>query len=265
MKKITVFGLVAFIAFACSKKEEEQKLEAETIHSEETAFMLQIDEELDQFTEMSMEGSPESKKSSTCFSYTVDTSSSPRTITLDWGPVNCLGRDGVNRRGKITISFQHRSFRAGAVRSITLDGYAVNDVQIDGNRSVTFRGMNSNGQPYTDIDSRLKISYPDSSSALWSSQRTRTWLRGFGNRDPFDNVFQVSGSASGTTQRGINYQLAITKPLRAEASCANLVSGTIDISSPSFRTRTLDYGNGACDRIATIAVGNRSKRITLRR
>ncbi len=262
--KWTVLSALTIGLASCQKEKEEQQ-EIESENTEEVALILSFDQEMDNMADMSMEGNPEQKSAfSTCLSYNIDTSGVTNIITLDWGSSNCQGPDGVYRRGIIKIMFDDQPFQPGSVRTITLDGYAVNDFEINGYKSITFMGMNSNQQPYANLQSDLTVMRPDSSEFIWNSSRQRTWVEGFMNFDPFDNVVEVTGEAEGTTASGIDFELDITKALRAEATCSNIVSGTIDISSPAFSTRSLDYGNGSCDNVATISVNGNSKTITLK-
>lgn len=268
MKTLRMFAAVAVaVAFTACEKDtgHDGELQEETAASEEVAMNLAIDEELDKMLEMSLEGDFSKKSSlSSCLTYSLDTSGPGTLITLDFGTTNCQGADGAYRRGQILISFSDKPFQPGAVRSIIFKGYAVNDFEINGAKSVTFKGLNASNQPYAEISSGLNIMHPDSSTATWSSNRTRTWVQGFRNFEPFDDAFEVMGSASGTTASGISYNLSITSPLRVESTCHNIVSGSIDISSPAFDTRNLDYGKGSCDNVASISVNGKSKQIILK-
>ncbi|MFM7379507.1 MAG: hypothetical protein ACKO2X_00190, partial [Bacteroidota bacterium] len=56
---------------------------------------------------------------------------------------------------------------------------------------------------------------------------------------------------------------SILTPLRKEGSCRWLVSGYIQFSRNNQTSRTLDFGNGACDDQATITTSNGVRTITL--
>jgi hypothetical protein len=67
-------------------------------------------------------------------------------------------------------------------------------------------------------------------------------------------VYLITGSANGVNRDGLAYTMQITSPLRKEICCRWLVSGTININPSGMLTRTIDFGNGACDQNASITI-----------
>lgn len=244
---------------ACQKENKQadtpEKPETET--TEDIAMSMNIDDEITNLGQMSMEGNPGGKKSTSwlnCITYTIDTTGPTTKVTLDFGTTNCLGSDGKNRRGKLIVTLEDNPFDAGSVTSVASNGYAVNDHVVTGSKTITFQGLNSNGDPYLDIKTALSIATPSQQTITWNSTQTRVWTDGFGNLDPHDNAVEVSGTADGLTATGIQYNITIIDPLRVEAGCSYIVSGSFNLSSPVFVDRLFDYGNGTCDRIATVTV-----------
>ncbi|WP_417611064.1 hypothetical protein [Owenweeksia hongkongensis] len=60
--------------------------------------------------------------------------------------------------------------------------------------------------------------------------------------------------ADGNTASGIDYDITIIDPLRVEAGCSYIVSGSFNLQVPPLPDRLFDYGNGVCDRVATVTI-----------
>lgn len=251
--------LVAGLA-SCQKDDNQtsktpEKPEAST--SEEIAMSMNIDDEITNLGQMSMEGNPSKKSTSwlNCLTYSLDTTGPNTSVILDFGPTNCLGSDGRNRRGQLIVSFEDNPFDAGSVTMVTSNGYAVNDYEVFGSKSMIFQGLNNDGDPYFDINTTLAIVDTNQQDSItWNSNQTRIWTDGFGNFNPHDNAVEVTGTASGVTSSGVSYDITIIDPLRAEASCPYIVSGSFNLEVPPLPDRLFDYGNGTCDRQGTITV-----------
>ncbi len=251
--------LVAGLA-SCQKDDSKaantpEKPEAAT--TDDIAMSMNIDDEITNLGQMTMEGNPSKKSTSwlNCITYTIDTTGAKTEVTLDFGATNCAGSDGKNRRGKLIVSLEDDPFDAGSVTTVTSDGYTVDDYEIIGAKSMTFQGLNNDGDPYFDINSALAIVDPTQQDTItWNSTQTRVWTDGFGNLNPHDNAVEVTGTADGKTATGINYDITIIDPLRVEAGCNYIVSGSFNLSVAPLPDRLFDYGNGVCDRKATITI-----------
>ncbi len=91
----------------------------------------------------------------------------------------------------------------------------------------------------------------------------REWIEGQGTPAWGDNVFLITGNGTFTKKNGSVYSAEVTKALRKELACKFLVSGTIKLSR-NENTAVLDYGDGACDDLATISInGGERKEIHL--
>lgn len=192
---------------------------------------------------------------SNCATLSFDTTVIPNRIVIDFGEENCLCTDLRYRRGKIYVAFSGGYFQAGSFRNITTENYFVNDNQVLLDKTVTTEGLNNSGNYYFTIVEECTINWSEGGSLHWESERGREWIEGSTTiLNIFDDVYLISGSASGTRPDGQTYTQVITNPLRVEISCSNIVSGTVDITPEGKPVRTLDYGDGICDRIATVTV-----------
>ncbi|GAA3935514.1 hypothetical protein [Hymenobacter algoricola] len=189
-----------------------------------------------------------------------------RTLTIDFGTVNCLCPNGKTRRGKIVVVFSPGVYRqAGAVTTVTLVNYFVNDNQHTGTRIFTNTGSGS----FTLDVQNASVVTPNGTHS-WTSQRQYTRTAGFGTATILDDAYQISGQATGTNRRGVSYTAAVQQPLvkKFAVGCArHFTTGTVLITNSKDKTLLLNYdptGSAACDNIATITVNGRTRTITLR-
>ncbi len=191
----------------------------------------------------------------------------PRKLTLDFGTTNCLGVDGKYRRGKIHIVYPSpwKMRKPGDTIHIYTDNYYVNDIRLKGNwylsilDSVRIR-----------IDAlNIQLTFPNGSQAQWTNHRIRTFVSGYNTPyDRTDDVFtiEILQGSGGTTRFGTSYtiQTRSGNPLRLELGCPYLVTaGILEITPQGKLTRVIDYGNGTCDSLATISIGNWSTTVVI--
>jgi hypothetical protein len=204
---------------------------------------------------------------SQCATVTIDTTISPREITIDFGTTNCLCLDGRYRRGKILVSYLGGYRDSGSVHTISFDDYYVNDYNVAGSKTVTNMGANSSGNKWFSINVTGTITAPGGQVLSWTSQRQREWVAG----EPTifnwtDDVYHITGTASGTSFAGVNFSAIITSPLVVALDCWWIKEGVLEFSPAGVQTRVIDYGhlNGNCDRLAQVTIGNNTYIVELR-
>jgi len=189
----------------------------------------------------------------------------PKTLTIDFGSTNCTDAYGVARRGKVIATTTGYYRDAGTVVTITTQDYYVNDYKVEGVKTVTNNGLNSNGQTYFTIDiSNATITFPDGDIVTYESNRVRTWVVGEstnflnnGLNGMLDDEYDITGTASGINREGRAYTMTITSPLRAAILCRWIKQGTVEIQPEDLHLRTVDFGSGDCDREATVTINNK--------
>lgn len=192
---------------------------------------------------------------SDCATVTLDTTAMPHVLTIDFGEVNCLCNDLKYRRGKIIVTFTGGYRHPGTVITTGFDGYYVNDNNIDGTKVVTNMGLNDSGNLYYNISVTGVIHLSlDRGTLSWNSTRVREWIEGADTRKLRDDVYLITGDATGIRPNGKTWETEIVNALRKELSCRYIVSGTIEIRPEGLSTRVLDYGDGECDNIATVVI-----------
>ena len=174
------------------------------------------------------------------------------TLTIDFG-TGCTGHDGRLRSGKVIVTYSGGGyFNPGASWVITFDNYYVNGRHIEGTRTVTNNGFNSGGNMNWTINAvNMKVTRPDGTWRTWDSQRNREMIQGYGDSLYINDVYRVNGTATSTNNNGDVFNANITNLIR-DNSCYWITSGTIAITPPNGIVRTIDFGNGGCDDLATV-------------
>ncbi len=206
-------------------------------------------------------GSSSERVMSTCATITFDTSATPKTLTIDFGTSDCLCGDGNYRRGAIIVSWSGPYKDSGSVRTITFNNYFVNYNQILGTKTVTNNGRNQNGNlSYTVSINGSVVWDPQyfggGGTSTYTSTRTREWIAGEITPNWLDDVYLISGTASGTTRVGSSYTMATTEALKKEIGFRHFTDGTLEFTPSGKYTRVIDYGyvNGQRDALAQVTI-----------
>ncbi len=188
----------------------------------------------------------------TCATVTNDTIN--QVITVDFS-TGCTGHHGHVRSGQIIIHYSGGSyFTPGFQRIITFNNYYVDSRHIEGTRTITNNGLNAANHLNWSISAvNMRITRPSGQYHEWNSQRNREMIAGDTLLShPEDDIYSITGSGSGTNSNGNSCTTTITNPLIKRGDYRFIVSGTVVITPSNRPTRTLDYGNGALDDIATV-------------
>lgn len=185
-------------------------------------------------------------------------------IYVDFGN-GCTGPGGHVRKGRIVIEFIGRRYIPGSMVIITTEAYSVDGIAIEGTRTEVNSSESTENAPKFTIDEEISITFLDGTTAERTSGRTRTWNR---MPNPLEDTWTITGGASGTTRRGVEYVMTITDALVFKRACVLdtkfviPVQGTKELVAGGKKITT-DFGDGACDTTVTITVNGRSKDITI--
>jgi hypothetical protein len=199
----------------------------------------------------------------TCAVRTYDAQA--RTLTIDFGPTNCLCPDGRYRRGKIVVVFTTDVNRRIAGSVVTRVDYFVNDNQHKATRKFTDQGA---GSFTVDVTDASIIRANNGGTHSWVANWAFTRTAGFGTAITSDDVYSVTGAATGTNRRNVQYTTTIQTPLIKRGDCYKYyVAGTISITNSNAKAMLLNYdpsGSQACDNTATVTINGRTKTVVLR-
>jgi hypothetical protein len=179
---------------------------------------------------------------------TVDTLSTPRTITIVYNGSNCSGTR--TRTGKITLSFPSgfRWKNAGSTLIVTFDSFKVvraldhKSIMISGADTITntsgglLVNLGTLGTITHTIHAHYAITFGNDSTATWNINKTRVFTYNNGI------VLTTNGSVSGINRFGNQFTTTITQPIVIAQSCDfRVVSGQLTYVAP-IGTITATYG-----------------------
>ncbi|MDQ3111477.1 MAG: hypothetical protein M3R17_16440 [Bacteroidota bacterium] len=205
-----------------------------------------------------------------CATITFDSvnSADQDTIHINFGTTNCTGNDGRNRRGEILVYYSGAYRDSASTHTITFNNYFVNDNEVLGTKIVTNLGHNASGNLVYDININGQIHLANNAGTItWTSQRQREWTQGESTMIWSDDVYSITGSASGTGSDGHTFTASITNPLIRNMAIGcrrHFVQGTFVLTPDNRPARTVDFGTGTCDDVATVTINTHTYTIHLR-
>jgi len=187
----------------------------------------------------------------------------PKNISIDFGS-GCTSANGVTRKGKIYITVSDSLRKSGSVSVMTFDNYYVNGFKVEGTITWT-----NTSQPGTKSWERKcedgKITAVDGRYWLHSGIKNIAQVEGAGTpHNLLDDVFSITGHHTVTNAKGETRTSTIIEPLEKKVICENVDKGKVKIEGASH-TAIVDFGDGACDRIATISIDGRDPKTILLR
>lgn len=283
MKK-AIFSLALATAFlltlfsACNK-DDEQKITDEDVESVqdvayEDALMDNIYESVDDdmYTLDNSGYNPDkafADKEDICRIITVDvpdSTSFPKTITIDYGDgcTSIINGDTITKSGVIQIVVTGRYFVQDSQRIMTFQDFFVNGMQVEGTRTVTSNGWASNFEFSWNISLEGgRLTFEDGTEVTREVSGTRTLVTN-GTLIRTDDYWLVQRTASGINFMGDSYVREVIEPLQKNFGCPFFVSGVIEITRNETEVITIDFGDGTCDRYATITKDGETRTIMLR-
>ena len=266
----------AFVFSSCKKKEKEEK-DTDTGAIADQSFASTTVNDMTSISDEAGKGNSSTTSSfktgeinavlSSCSIITFDTLAAAKTITVSFGTTNCLCNDGRNRRGALIISYTGRYKDSLTVISVIPQNYFVNDNQVTGSKTITNKGHNSSHHLVYDINANIQIIKASGAGTIsWQSSRQREWVMGENTPTWSDDIYWITGNANGTTSNGNSFTSIITSPLIRNMSIGcrrHFTQGKMEHTPSGKATRYLDYGNGACDDLATVTINGYTYTITL--
>lgn len=264
-----VYLMIAVIMLSvtsCVRERDTDTSVAEELAFHEFAFHDASDLADDAATKKTGETLSNYKTTGYCATLTHDQVSNPRTIIIDFGPTNCMCNDGRNRNGKILVSYTGNYTDSGSEHTITFENYYVDDYLVMGTNVVTNRGLNGASQPKFTSVINGKVLKPGSLDTLfYEAQRNIVWTEGSTTPVWGDDVYEITGTATGKNELKTFYAMTITQPLVKEVlGCRYFTKGKIEMQPQGKALRVMDFGNGSCDNDATVTLNNKVFNIKLK-
>lgn len=282
MKRLVYLSLTLLSLAACNRKETFDDLvsSGEDNATMESEFTAAFDASLD----ISKGGSGTNKTtgapltalcSGAIVTYTggdsIFTDGDGVEFTIDFGPLGTaapkglLCSDGRYRAGKIVVNLSNRVSVDGAVLTIVLADFYSGDGTImtkyEGTKTVT----RVSATEFTTQVRGAKATFDDGTSISWIADRNIKLTYDDPSTIILNNVYEVTGSASGTNRQGQAFTVTITEPLKKKLQLGcwrTFINGTLEIKSGKNEI-VVDYdpyNNEACDRTAKATFNGRKER-----
>jgi len=175
----------------------------------------------------------------------------PKNITIDFGS-GCSSLTGIVRSGMIHITLSDSLRKSGSVAVMTFDNFFVGGFKKQG--TVTWTNTK---QDTTNSWTRVcQDTITSPAGKTWIHSGTHSVVQISGNNTPkdiIDNVYLTTGAATITNSNGVTRTATILSPLEKKVDCDNIDSGTVKIQGPKH-SAIIDYGDGTCDRLATVSI-----------
>ncbi len=260
--KILLLATVITIIFFSCKKEESTDPEITTTFelSENQAVGDYITDDLNGvFFEVSIENglmrngeAAQTNNILSCASVNISPLSGwPKTIEIDFGS-GCTAF-GITRSGKVTIVLSDSVHVSGTTAVMTFDNYKVQNFKLEG--TITWTNTSS-GQSISwsrEIEDG-KVTAPGGYYWLHTGSKSVTQTSGAATPlNLLDDVFSVTGNHTVTNPQGKSRIASVVEALIVKTICSNVTKGKVMIQGPNHYA-VIDYGDGSCDRVATISI-----------
>lgn len=279
IKRLSLLILTMFFAIGCNSDDAEVSANSDNEEIEDIEILAEIQSmsevlddmsevigtELDQnkqFSDTDSKALPDGPYLSSCVSRTLVLEGGNINISLDFGS-GCEGPHGNLLAGIIRIDIKFLSADEQLVTH-SFENFSINGREIEGSMIRNRIRSNEDGYPQVQTSKDLTIQWNENTAFNRVGQTTRVWVAGNDTRNWGDDVFLTSGNWNVLKNGVLQRSVTISKQLRREMSCRFLVSGTLDIEG-SIASYSLDFGDGICDDVAVVTIGETQKEIQLGR
>jgi len=179
-----------------------------------------------------------------------DVSSHPdeNLMNFSYGIVNRMCLDNKFRRGRFNATFSGQILLEGVTATLITDSLFVDDFLIEATMEIKNLGINDDNLPeYSLILISSLIMLPDTAKVNGvnlSADFHMVWAVGsFTPPIHEDDIFLISGTASGVSSDGYEFSTVIQEPLTDYVDCFWISQGINQITVPSaeFSTGDIDY------------------------
>ena len=187
----------------------------------------------------------------------------PKSIVIDFGTTGCTSNNNVLRSGIININLTDSLRKPGSKATMTFNNYYVGGYKKEG--TVTWTNTSTPGvKSFSRVCVNGKITAPNGSYWLHEGSQNVVQTAGSTTNTLLDDVFSITGTRTVTNPAGNVRVGTILSALQKKTICENIDQGIYKIQGPNHYA-TINYGDGSCDRIATISIDGNTPRTFLLR
>lgn len=174
----------------------------------------------------------------------LDFTTFPKTITIDYG-TGVLCKDGITRKGIVTIVSTNWYGVDGSGHTATFDNYYHENFKVEGTHVVKNLGLNDNEDlEYSVVIEDGKVIAPTGATVYYTENTTRTWIEG--SDTPFniwDDEYLLDGNQSGVSANGVEYSLTVDESLHFILLPRGIESGILDVDIADINDVKINYTN----------------------
>lgn len=195
----------------------------------------------------------------TCFSFAAG-SGFPQTFTVDFGSKGCTDLLGFAIYGKIHVTLSDSIQSSNAVLTAIPEGLYSNRHMIEGTVTITNTGAGSSGNQkfhMTVSDGVITAQEAEAGedyTVTWECDYHLELLERNNEAILLDDLYRITGAASGINREGRNFTAEITEPLNKFVNCRWPGTGKAKIAPDELKERHLNYGDcieaNCCDNVA---------------
>lgn len=271
-QKVLILAAVALgLTTACGEKEKDEEVSNDfstetdynTAQSDFNAVLRDVDEAFD-----ATDGDNSSSQKnagctvssySTLELYADSTGEYPHKLTIDYEQANCQFFEV--KEGKLEVFFVGSRAKGDLKDSIAFTGYSVDGRMITGYKKVEQTSATEDTWVF-DVYTNAVITFEDGSEISYESNRTRT-RTGISTRwDVSDDAWSIDEMTTGINRNGDEIEIYTSEPMLYDAACLEEsrrfpVGGVRTARNvTNDYERTLDFGEGECDREVIITTIN---------
>ncbi len=177
----------------------------------------------------------------------------PINFVLDFGDGSCSSADGVSRSGKLKITMAKKW--SVLSHSVTVDfiDFKSNGLSHFGSIKITRTDSskyNFDIKPTT-LKGDFQIDF-EGAFILYQTHGENT------KSDSSDDIFEITGSASGKNRQKRTFTSKVTYQLIKPANCKYIVSGMLEVTPNELKTRKVNFGANECDDEATYSMNDQT-------
>lgn len=182
----------------------------------------------------------------------------PKNIIIDFG-AGCTSPNGIFRKGKINVTLSDSLRKSGSIAVMTFDNYYVSGFKKEG--TITWTNTSTAGaKSWNRTVTDGKIIAPNGNYWLHTANIDIVQTAGVATpQDLLDDIFSITGVRTVTNAAGKTRNSTTLTPLQKKTICENIDQGTVKVQGTNHYA-VIDFGNGTCDRIATISIDGRPAR-----
>ncbi len=186
----------------------------------------------------------------------------PKTIVINFS--DGITTNGIVRAGKINVTLTDSVRKAGSKAVITFTNYSTNGFKKEGTITWTNTSTASTKGWQRKVENG-KVTAPDGRTWLHSGTRDAVQIAGANTPNTLlDDVYLITGNQTVTNAAGETRNCYITEALQKKTLCDNIGTGKLKLEGNNH-SALIDFGNGDCDKIATVSIdGGEPRTITLR-